>query len=62
MNKTILIPIIFPLEGSGSGQYTIDLAYWLQKRGNDVTILAVSNDSTTLHDEIRSGKNATRDF
>lgn len=48
MKKT-LIAMPLPLEGSGSGQYMLDLAYWLEKRGHKITILTVSNPRTTAH-------------
>ncbi|MEA2013638.1 MAG: glycosyltransferase [Verrucomicrobiota bacterium] len=55
--KNILIPSIFPLEGSGSGQYSLDLAYWLSKKDCKPTILCTSNDKTTLHGYIHAGTN-----
>lgn len=50
--KRILITEVFPLEGSGSGQYTLDLGYWLNKQGHDVTLMMTANGRTTLHQQI----------
>jgi len=39
----ILLINHFPLEGSGSGTYTRDIAYFLSKRGHEVTVILAEN-------------------
>ena len=53
--KKILIAGIFPLEGSGSGQYALDLAYWLHKQGYEVSLAVTSNSKVMLHKHIADG-------
>ncbi len=55
--KKILIAGILPLEGSSSGEYCLDLAYWLHKQGYEIEILTTANNKTTIHDNIRQSLN-----
>lgn len=53
----ILIAGILPLEGSSSGEYCLDLAYWLYNQGYEVEILTTANGKTTIHNNIRNSLN-----
>ena len=53
----ILIAGVLPLEGSSSGEYCLDLAYWLYNQGYEVEILTAANGKTTTHNHIRNGLN-----
>ncbi len=55
--KKILIAGIQPLEGSSSGEYCLDLAYWLHKLDYEVEVLTAANNNTTIHNNIRNATN-----
>ena len=55
--KKILIAGMFPLEASSSGEYCLDMAYWLHKQGYAIDIFTLANSKTTIHNNIRNGVN-----
>ena len=55
--KKILIAGMFPLEGSSSGEYVLDLAYWLHKQDYAIDVFTLANPKTTIHNNIRNGLN-----